>query len=197
MPANPERRTLITDTAIEILAASGAGGLTHRAVDTKAGLPRGTTSNFFRTRLALLQATAQRVARLHWEHVAETRTRIASPSTRAGLSVLLASLIAPADDRIRVRNLARFELFLEGKRYPELGPVLGDIYAAGMQGASLVLSSSGVPVRPDRARLMAKLLNGLAFDQHTTPETMTVQQAAALVDQLLDLVFGPARSEAR
>lgn len=191
MPANPARRALITDVAIEILAANGAGGLTHRAVDTKAGLPQGTTSNFFRNRLALLQAAAQRVAYLHWEHVAETRTRIASPATREGLADLLARLIAPADEQTRVRNLARFELFLEGKRHPELSPVLDEIYAAGMQGASLILSSSGVPVRPDRVRLMARLLNGLAFDQHTMSQTMTVPEAATLVDQLLDLVFGP------
>jgi hypothetical protein len=42
-------------------------------VDTRAGLPPGTTSNFCRTRLALLQATAQRVAELHWRYVAEVQ----------------------------------------------------------------------------------------------------------------------------
>ena len=58
MPTNPERRTQILDTAIDILCDDGVGGLTHRQVDTRACLPAGTTSNYFRTRQALLEATA-------------------------------------------------------------------------------------------------------------------------------------------
>jgi len=34
----------ITDAAIEVLAAQGVKGLTHRAVDTAADLPPGSTS---------------------------------------------------------------------------------------------------------------------------------------------------------
>ena len=58
MPANPERRTQILDAAIDILCDDGVGGLTHRQVDSRAGVPAGTTSNYFRTRQALLEATA-------------------------------------------------------------------------------------------------------------------------------------------
>ena len=49
MPANPERRTQILDAAVDILADIGVGGVTHRQVDARAGLPPGTTSNYFRT----------------------------------------------------------------------------------------------------------------------------------------------------
>jgi len=56
MPTNPERRTQILDTAIDILCDDGVGGLTHRQVDSRADLPAGTTSNYFRTRQALLEA---------------------------------------------------------------------------------------------------------------------------------------------
>src|SRR3954469_20873835 len=67
MPPNPVRRTLIVDTAIEILADTGCGGVNHRQIDERAQLPPGTTSNYFRTRLSLLEATARRMAELHWQ----------------------------------------------------------------------------------------------------------------------------------
>ncbi len=38
MPTNPERRTQILDTAIDILCDDGVGGLTHRQVDSRVGL---------------------------------------------------------------------------------------------------------------------------------------------------------------
>ena len=45
------------------------GVLTHRQVDNRADLPAGTTSNYFRTRQALLEATAARTVELHWQRV--------------------------------------------------------------------------------------------------------------------------------
>ena len=37
MPINSERREQIADAALEVLATEGAHGLTHRAVDARAG----------------------------------------------------------------------------------------------------------------------------------------------------------------
>jgi DNA-binding transcriptional regulator YbjK len=191
MSANPERRALITDTAIEILARSGAGGLSHRVVDTEAGLPAGTTSNFFRNRLALLKATAQRMAELHWLSVAETRSRLGVEPSREGMARLLGNLISDSDELTRTRHLARFELFLEGNRHPELRSILEEIQTAAMQQAAVVLSSGGLPAnQPDRVRTIGRLLNGLAFDQLILPgSALTPDEASALINRLLDLVF--------
>jgi DNA-binding transcriptional regulator YbjK len=46
------------------LADHGANGVTHRKVDRQAGVPDGTTSFYFRTRLALLRGVAERPAAL-------------------------------------------------------------------------------------------------------------------------------------
>jgi len=54
----------VADAAIAVLADHGARGLTHRAVDQAAGLPPGTTSNYARTREALLTLTLTRIAEL-------------------------------------------------------------------------------------------------------------------------------------
>lgn len=195
MPANPERRALIMDTAIEILAEVGAGGLTHRTVDTQAMLPAGTTSNFFRTRLALLRPTAERVAELHWQWVDELRAELRQPLDRTSLAVLLGRMLATPDKATKTRDMARYELFLAGRRQPELAPAMADIYEAAMQGAAAVISSAGMVAEPERVRLMARLLNGLMVDQLTLPDkALDVTEATWLVDRLLNLVFGsPAR----
>ena len=65
MAITPSARTRqIGDAAIAVLAEHGARGLTHRAVDQAAGLPPGTTSNYARTRAALLTLTLARIDEL-------------------------------------------------------------------------------------------------------------------------------------
>jgi AcrR family transcriptional regulator len=56
------RADLIADAALALLAERGMRGLTHRAVDETAGLPQGSTSNYARTRQALLEAAVRRLA---------------------------------------------------------------------------------------------------------------------------------------
>src|SRR3546814_11729549 len=47
---------------MEVVAENGLRGLTHRAVDRKAGLPEGSCSGYLRTRSALQGALASFVA---------------------------------------------------------------------------------------------------------------------------------------
>ncbi|MGA5424823.1 TetR/AcrR family transcriptional regulator [Streptomyces lavendulocolor] len=56
------RADLIADAALALLAERGMRGLTHRAVDEAAGLPQGSTSNYARTRQALLETAVRRLA---------------------------------------------------------------------------------------------------------------------------------------
>jgi hypothetical protein len=58
------RKRQVGDAAIAVLAEHGARGLTHRAVDQTAALPPGTTSNYARTRAALLKLALTRIAEL-------------------------------------------------------------------------------------------------------------------------------------
>jgi DNA-binding transcriptional regulator YbjK len=52
MPAATRERAL--EAAVGLLGAEGVRALTHARVDERAGLPPGSTSNWFRTRRALL-----------------------------------------------------------------------------------------------------------------------------------------------
>ncbi|HYH72431.1 MAG TPA: hypothetical protein VD764_04395 [Nocardioides sp.] len=55
------RAAELLDAAVEVAAESGLRGLTHRAVEARAGLPEGTCSAYLRTRLALLVALTEHV----------------------------------------------------------------------------------------------------------------------------------------
>ena len=61
MATNTQRANYLADTGLEILAAHGARGLTHRAVDRASQSPSGTTSNYFPSRAKLLAALADRI----------------------------------------------------------------------------------------------------------------------------------------
>jgi AcrR family transcriptional regulator len=54
-------RARVLDAAIELLGTQGLKALTHRRIDEKAGLPPGSTSNYYRTRDGLLRGAAEAI----------------------------------------------------------------------------------------------------------------------------------------
>ena len=56
-----ERRTVIADAAIDVIAESGLRALTHRGIDAALDLPAGSTSYYFRTKSDLLSAVIYRI----------------------------------------------------------------------------------------------------------------------------------------
>ena len=183
MPPNPERRTQILDTAIDILCDDGVGGLTHRQVDGRAGLPAGTTSNYFRNRQALLEATAARTVELHWQRVEALQTAI-GPLSRDALKALMIRMLEP-DEQMRRWTLARFELFMESTRREELRPLMKELQAAAVKSATLIFEAAGFTPAPDRMDELSRLLNGFVFSNLTIAPEAGAQDAASLVDRLL------------
>jgi DNA-binding transcriptional regulator YbjK len=184
MPPNPERRTQILDVAIDILADTGVGGLTHRQVDQRANLPSGTTSNYFRTRQALLEATAARTVELHWQRVELLKSAI-GPMTREGVKALMTQMLSP-DEQMRRFTLARFELFMEGTRRPELRPFIKDLQAAAVKSATLIFESAGFTPTAEQMEQLSRLLNGWVFSNLTIPGA---EEQADLVERLLRTFF--------
>jgi DNA-binding transcriptional regulator YbjK len=196
MPPNPERRTQLLDAAIDILADTGVGGLTHRLVDERAGLPSGTTSNYFRTRLALLEATTNHVAEQHWQRVALMQALVGQSVDTETVKALMARMISGLgptgdDEQMRRGNIARMALFLEGTRRPELLPALGQIQAAALKSARLILEAAGFAPTDEQMGELARLLNGIAFSNSTfTADQPGRRDPAGLIDRLLKTVLG-------
>lgn len=119
-PNPDQRRRELCDTAIRLLADDGVKGVSHLRVDRRAGVPDGTTSFYFRTRSALLQAVAVRVSELDLKDLTAA-TRSADDAGTAGGPSGLATLVMRSATGVRlIRTKARYELALQAVRDPLL-----------------------------------------------------------------------------
>ncbi len=190
MPPNPQRRTLILDAAIDTLNEDGVGGVTHRQVDERTALPPGTTSNYFRTRLALLQATAGRVVELHWQNVAALQQLSGQAGDRNAIVALMAALISSPEPTARRLLIARYELSLEATRRAELRPFMDEIASAALKSARAVVEWGGIDATDQQLARLSRLLNGLAFSQLTvSQDAQPAGDPAELIDGLLRAVL--------
>ncbi len=192
-----DRRTTLLDAAIEVLGRHGARGLTHRAVDEAAGCPPGSTSNYFRTRDALLAGVVTRFATRENEVVAQAARLEAA--TAAELARALADLAHLAVGANRTLTLARYVVLVEGARSPSLQAVLRE--AGRRVGGGL----------PDRLRrlgsrspelhtwVVQNLWTGLVLHQLARPDPSfdPYPQLEALLTALVAAGSAPAPEEVR
>ncbi|WP_248960026.1 TetR/AcrR family transcriptional regulator [Sphaerisporangium perillae] len=107
------------DAAIAVLGERGIHALTHRTIDTAAGLPTGSTSNHFRTRDALFDAVVERFAareRANWEEIAVRM----HPTTPRELAHALTVFAQTATGPQRTLTLARYAILVEAGIRPSL-----------------------------------------------------------------------------
>ena len=164
---DPQRKTLIADTAISLLGSVGARGLTHRAVDAEAGLPTGSTSFYCRSRLDLLRLALQRHAALDLADLMLDAER--THQTGWGLQHLLDLLEHRVDDWLspskRGRLVARFELFLLASREPELAAILDTHRQHFLNAALAALQRAGVAKAQSVTPLLVMAIDGLLLDR--------------------------------
>ncbi|WP_225802594.1 TetR/AcrR family transcriptional regulator [Streptomyces sp. NK15101] len=168
MARNPERRTALLDAAIEVLADEGARGLTFRAVDARAGVPTGTSSNYFADRDQLLSQVADRIfVRLTPEPGAiDTALR---PAPSRALVVELMRWLARRMTAERTCYLGLFELRLEAARRPELQKRFTEVLRADLDLNIRLHLDSGMPGDADTVRVLYVALTGLLLDHFTVP----------------------------
>ena len=107
----------VLEAAVELLGTEGLRALTHARVDTQAGIPSGSTSNYFRTRAQLLIGVNDWIA----EHDLAGADDIATaPQTPADLVEGLAIGIEMLTGPHRVVTAARLTLFMEANHNPEI-----------------------------------------------------------------------------
>jgi AcrR family transcriptional regulator len=161
MTAAGDRRRLLLDAALEVAAAGGVRALTHRAVETRAGLGPGSTSYYFRTRLALLNGLAQHIDRLDAEDLialdpGEVEGSI--PNARERLLETMAALLERWAGVARARTLVRYQLLLD-RAAREGASADGGWKARFSEWAAEIL---GLDLA--RCRLLATALDGLLLE---------------------------------
>jgi DNA-binding transcriptional regulator YbjK len=189
MVQNPERRTVLVDAAIEVLARDGARGLTFRAVDGEAGVPAGTASNYFANRNALLAQAAERIhVRLRPDDATiAAMLRDRPPPTPAVLERELTAMY----HRLAVQQtdyLALLELRLEAIRRPEIRAALTATMRDNLEQNVAAHRESGLPGTDVDVVLMYLALSWLIIENLTLPGVLEGYDADRLIAALTDLV---------
>ncbi|MFF7293839.1 TetR/AcrR family transcriptional regulator [Microbacterium sp. NPDC008134] len=187
MAKNEERRRALADAGIAVLAREGSRGLTHRAVDAQAEVPTGTTSNYFRSREALIGGLIERIG----ERLAPTNEDLRRRETAAPGAELFADYVRDIVRRLTTHRdvtLALFELRLESARRPEVAAVLGAWQRVGFDADVAFNSAADLPGGRREITLFHYAIDGLLLDRLTTPidpETSTDEVIDSLVEGLL------------
>jgi DNA-binding transcriptional regulator YbjK len=187
MVKNVERRHALADAGLRVLADSGARGLTHRAVDTEAGVPLGTTSNYFRSRDALLGGLGERII----ERFAPDEAVVARLAARTPGHDLFADYLRYILERTTAQpelTRALIELRLEAARRPGLAEILGTTLRQGYRDDVAFHAASGLPGGAFEIALLHYAMDGLLLDHLTTtidPDITPEDALTAFVDRLV------------
>lgn len=191
MVANPARRTIVTDAALEILGRDGARAVTHRAVDAEAGLPPGTCANYYPTRARLLAGMSERIFDLLKPDPQRLKSLDKLPTAEAA-----PAYVAYVVERLLARpNLSRalIELRLEASRGTEVAEPMTRFLRSGFADDLAYHRDRDLPAGPQTVLLMHHLVNGVILDALTIsldPDQDPVERArtaaAALYAPALD-----------
>ncbi|WP_299052193.1 TetR/AcrR family transcriptional regulator [uncultured Nocardioides sp.] len=184
MARNPARRTALADAGITVLAEQGARGLTHRAVDAEAGVPRGTASNYFASRDDLVGALVARIEERLTPDPAVAAAAPAEGTDRERLAHHLRDVVRrlTADPHVA---LALFELRLEAARRPEVARTLGAWRRSAFTDDVTFHAAAGLPGGRADLALVHHAVDGLVLDRLTVP-----LDPGADLDEVVDALAG-------
>jgi DNA-binding transcriptional regulator YbjK len=168
MAGNPERRAVLVDAGIAVLAREGARGLTFRAVDAEAGVPTGTASNYFTGRDDLLR---QIDARLHVRLAPDPEVMtelLRSARDRALVAALMRDLMGRAV-RDRTGYLALLEMRLEATRRPELRASFTTSVRGDLEHGMEFHREAGLPGGDETVTVLYLAMLGLILEHLTLP----------------------------
>ena len=152
----PIRERVLT-AAIDLLATSGLRALTHARVDERAGLPKGSTSNYFRTRAALVEGVTD------W--IVEQERRPVSvafaPRSAAELVDAMCALLDVTTYQNRALTTARLVLFVEASHNAVLRETLSRGRTTLAVGVVSALAEMGARDPEAAAQAIAACFEGL------------------------------------
>lgn len=163
-----DKREQVLDAAIALLGTKGVRALTHRGVDELAGMPQGSTSNYFRTRGTLLEGIVTRLVerdREDWEKFAHLR-----PESADALIAALVAFVRFSTGPDRVRTSARYSLFVEASVTPGLDAKIGSARRALVEWGADMLERVGSKNPASDAAVITDYLDGLILHQLTVPD---------------------------
>ncbi len=180
-----ERRTIIADSAISIIARDGVRALTHRAIDREAGLPEGTTTYHAKTRAALLELVIDVLSSRAVTDARGVTDGLAASLTaqeEIGVDDLADAVVGLVENLASRRNdmRARYALILELADQPDLRDRLtapGDVHRMTADVASAALSKAGLPSDVEDVEALIALTEALVLERTVTDRRPTRSDA--------------------
>ncbi|NNG20098.1 TetR family transcriptional regulator [Naumannella sp. ID2617S] len=163
MAANPRRRAELVDATLSCLGQGGARALTHRAVDRWAGVPLGTTSNYFATRGDLVLAAAEGIFARLVPDPDRVQGVLDSQQGVAAVEEFVLDVVRRLTAS-RTLTLALYELRLEAARTPEVAAALNPFLARGREADAKFHQSAGLPGGAYEVQLLHHAINGLVLE---------------------------------
>ncbi len=157
-----ERRIAICEAVLDLAAAGGNRAVTHGAVDKHLGLPKGSTSYYFRTRSDLLAAAIARLAERSRAAFDEAVARggTVDPETAAdGIAAQLDLLLGAR----RRDALARYALAPDAAAEGLAAALATCLFSVPL--ATELCRELGAAAPEAAARDLVSLLEGLLFDR--------------------------------
>lgn len=198
-----DRRVLIVEGAIALIATQGIRALTHRALDTALALPAGSTSYYFRTKRALLEGVVDHITERTREDFLAAFPDDSSPSREPGgarvdtdaMLTEIATGVGAWLDRMlaqrRAHLIARYALTIELRADPELRTrLVGSLFSQAR--ARTLFEQLGCGSPDTAAADFIAVIEGITFDRFAgaradlppgTPES-AAQLAGVLRSQL-------------
>lgn len=156
-----DRQEQLLAAAARVVARGGLRGLTHRAVDSEAGLPEGSCSAYMRTRVALLTRLTEYVASQFARDISDLTQRIEVHAAVEGYVVTqtLAMLRSWLQDPDLL--LVRLELTIEGSRQPAVAEILQVQWLQLVEIVEHAMEATGKRHSPVQARTLLAAIDGV------------------------------------
>jgi len=188
MARNPERRKLLMDAGLEVLAREGSRGLTHRAVDKALGLPVGTCVNYFRSRDALYQALGEQI----FERLMPSEVALAESANKKPSRKRVVELMEELMQRVMAQpalQIALLELRLESTRRPELRAALTKTLQKALEVDVLFHEQAGLPGGRKEVIHLHLAFEGLILNSITLPDVLGVAGKKEIIRELVEGVM--------
>ena len=165
-----DRRAVILDATLRLIAASGVDAVTHRRVAAAAGVPLGSTTYYFKSREQLLREAFRR----YLQQIRALQNRVARTipkTTVAGLVDYLVEITRREfEDEQMV--LAEYELTLFAARDAEIAEALHEWDAFMISHLALAFETMGASRPFDAARTVLHLMRGHELDSLSRHESL-------------------------
>lgn len=170
-------RTRAVEAALDLVGTEGLRALTHARVDERAGLPKGSTSNYFRTRQALLSGVVDLIVESELPAVGDAF----EPDSATELVTGLCALFEHLSSTNRTVTTARLVLFMEASHDESLREPLSRGRSAMEALARLALARLGATDPRAAAITVAACFEGLLMHRIARHDPTDPRQAFELV----------------